>query len=395
MGRFLKNRELESAAYVVRMPVGKNINGPQGPVNGLIRYNSTVDRPEAYYNNRWRSMQGNELNVPVKDIFLGDGSKTVFGNMSYSYPAGNEIFLFVFVHNVFQNPGVAFTVNNYEINFTSPPPRNHPIVVLHGVVNGSPFESIVAQPLPPPPIIPIIPTSTSTTTTTTTAGPGTTTTTAPAIVGVSAFTNGNFNNTTSSYSNQVTSLIGWKVYHQSIRLNGYSTFLDCATPSVRDFTMPGYEQLDGGTASAFHSVDFVDDTIGGVNSKALRMVIVGTTYTQNYVVRGPILVSNDYVNIQAGDRIQFNWKAVNKPLAFYVDENYDICAYLLSSTGCKSIVLLKATGSTTEWTTAAKTFTAADAGLYRFVFVSGSVDSSGQKVVGSQVYIDNIELIKA
>jgi hypothetical protein len=217
----------------------------------------------------------------------------------------------------------------------------------------------------------------------------------PAIVGVNAFTNSTFADTTSSYSNMVTSITGWKIYHTSIRLNGYSSFLDCATPSVRDFTMPGYESLDGGTASAFHSTDFVDENINGVTSKALRLVIVGTTYTPNYIVRGPILVSDDYVNIQAGDKIQFNWKAVNKPLAFYVDENYDVCAYLLSSTGCKSIVILKASGSTTEWTRAEKTFTAADAGLYRFVFVSGSIDSSGQRVVGSQVYLDNIQLIKA
>lgn len=377
------------------MPLGRSSTGPTEPVEGLFRYNETVDRPEAYYNSRWRSMQGNELNVPVKDVFLGDGSKTVFGNMSYSYPIGNEIYLLVFIHNVFQNPGVAFTVNNYEINFTSPPPKNHPIIVLHGIVNGSPFESIVAQPLPPAPIVPIMPTTT-TSTSTTTVGPGpVTTTTRPAIVGVNAFTNGTFAATSSSYTNFVTTLTGWKVYHTSIRLNGYSNFLDCPTPSVRDFTSPSYENLDSGTASSFHSVEFVDETINGITSKALRLVIVGTTYTPNYVVRGPILVSDDYVNIQAGDKIQFNWKAVNKPLAFYVDENYDICAYLLSSTGCKTIVLLKASGSTTEWTRAEKTFTAADAGLYRFVFVSGSVDSSGQRVVGSQVYLDNIELVKA
>lgn len=391
MGRYLKNRELESASYSVRIPNSKSTQGPEAPVDGLIRYNITTGRPEAYFNNKWRSLQGNELNLPVKDVFYGDGGKTNFSDMTFAYPTGNEIFLLVFIHNVFQNPGVAYTVNGKIISFTSPPPRNHPIIILHGLVNGSPFEPLISQPLPPSPII-VTPITTSTTTTTTST---TTTTTAAPFVGLNNFVNGDFANTSATYSNLVTSLEGWKIYHSGVRLNGYSNFLNCPTPSVRDVTPIDYEHRDELSASGFYSTDFVQETVPGYSQdNALRLMLVGTTFKEMNIVRGPILVSENYVNISGGDRIQFWWKAFNRPLSFYVDENYDICAYLLSSTGCKTIVLLKATGSTTDWSKVEKSFTAADAGSYKFVFVSGSVDSNGSKTVGSQVYLDKIELIK-
>ena len=46
------------------------------------------------------------------------------------YQPGHEAELIVFIGNVFQNPGVAFTVNGYQITFTSPPDAGMPIIVL-------------------------------------------------------------------------------------------------------------------------------------------------------------------------------------------------------------------------------------------------------------------------
>lgn len=151
MGRFIKNRELTSGSYSIRLPIGSNTIGPNAPVEGLIRYNYNRYRPEYFALEKWRGISSNEIDVPIKDTFYGNGAQTVFGPMAYPYPIGNEIFLLVFIHNVFQNPGIAFTVNNYQIIFSSPPPNTHPIVILHGCVNGQAFSPLLSiPPLPTP-----------------------------------------------------------------------------------------------------------------------------------------------------------------------------------------------------------------------------------------------------
>ncbi len=53
--------------------------------------------------------------------------------MSFSYNAGDELYMLVFIGNVFQNPGVAYTVLNDTITFTSTPDNMQPIVIIHGL----------------------------------------------------------------------------------------------------------------------------------------------------------------------------------------------------------------------------------------------------------------------
>ena len=143
MGRFLKNKELKSGSYSIRLPMGSNSIGPNSPVNGLVRYNIDRRRAELYSRNKWRPLgTGGDIEYPIKDTFYGDGRTNTFGPMLYSYPTGNEIFVMVFIHNVFQNPGIAYVLDGYEIQFTSPPPNGHPIVILHGVVIGDASEQI-------------------------------------------------------------------------------------------------------------------------------------------------------------------------------------------------------------------------------------------------------------
>lgn len=143
MGRYAKNRELDSAAYTVRFPMGSAIAAPNDPVTALVRYNETRRRAEMYLKNKWRPfLFGSDIEYPHKDTFYGTGVQTVFGPMRFAYPTGNELFLQVFIHNVWQNPGVAYVVNGYEITFTSPPPDGHPIVILHGNVVGD-YEEVI------------------------------------------------------------------------------------------------------------------------------------------------------------------------------------------------------------------------------------------------------------
>ena len=132
MGRFLKNKELKSASYSIRAPFGYSAVGPNSPVDGLFRYNDTINQFEGYYNGSWRGFSTAGSSVIEKDTFTGTGSQLSFTPMKRTYSAGEELYLLVFIGNIFQNPGVAYTVLGNTITFTSPPNSGQPIVILHG-----------------------------------------------------------------------------------------------------------------------------------------------------------------------------------------------------------------------------------------------------------------------
>ena len=134
MGRFIKNRELRSGSYSIRMPMGSSTLGPDGPVTGLIRYNQTSSTPEVYIDEEWRAfdIKSSGAREISKDTYYGDGINREFGPMKYSYRLGQEIMILVFVGNVFQNPGMAYTVDGGIIRFTSTPPAGQYVVILHG-----------------------------------------------------------------------------------------------------------------------------------------------------------------------------------------------------------------------------------------------------------------------
>jgi len=151
MGRFIKNRELRSGSHSIRLPMGTSILAPNDPVTGLFRFNHPKSRVEVYRSNRWVPLAfAPEIDYPFKETFYGTGTQVVFGPMRYKYPKNNEIYVRIYVHNVFQNPGVAYTIDDYSITFTSPPPDGHAIVVIHGTVPGDVFEPIPVTWNPPP-----------------------------------------------------------------------------------------------------------------------------------------------------------------------------------------------------------------------------------------------------
>jgi hypothetical protein len=150
MGRYLKNRELKSASYSIRVPIGNNLLAPNDPKVGQIRFNTSKDRLELYAQNRWRPFAlVSDIEYPNKDTFYGTGYQKVFGPMRYRYPKGNEIFVQVFVFNVHQNPGAAYTIDDYNIIFSTPPPDNHPIVIFHGLFVGDALTAIPQSWQPP------------------------------------------------------------------------------------------------------------------------------------------------------------------------------------------------------------------------------------------------------
>ena len=132
MGRFIKNTELKTGSYSIRAPYASAAVGPNDPVNGLFRYNSTNNKLQYYTNNRWFNIAIEGPTKLTKDYFVGNGVDRTFGPLSFSYNPGDELFMLVFIGNVFQNPGVAYTVLNNTITFTSTPDNVQPIVIIHG-----------------------------------------------------------------------------------------------------------------------------------------------------------------------------------------------------------------------------------------------------------------------
>ena len=127
MARLLKNASLQTGSTAIRLPVGTTSDRPATPVNGQIRFNTDTQRFEIYYN-AWQSIAILGNVTIQKDTFTGDGVTTSF-TLSYTPPDQNSIL--VFVGNVAQNPGDAFTLAGAVITFSNPPPATYSVVVFH------------------------------------------------------------------------------------------------------------------------------------------------------------------------------------------------------------------------------------------------------------------------
>jgi len=127
MARLLKNASLQTGSTAIRLPVGATSDRPATPVNGQIRFNTDTQRFEIYYN-AWQSIAILGNVTIQKDTFTGDGVTTSF-TLSYTPPDQNSIL--VFVGNVAQNPGDAFTLAGAVITFSNPPPATYSVVVFH------------------------------------------------------------------------------------------------------------------------------------------------------------------------------------------------------------------------------------------------------------------------
>lgn len=134
MGRFLKNDKVRSAGYGAVMPYGPTSLRPTAPIDGDFRFNTDTNLVEVYYQSLWNSLtKVGQVNI-TKDTFTGDSSTTDF-TMTQGGPyavSGDDAQVIAVVGNIFQNPGVAYTVSGTTISFTSPPPFGQTIIVLHG-----------------------------------------------------------------------------------------------------------------------------------------------------------------------------------------------------------------------------------------------------------------------
>jgi hypothetical protein len=135
MGRYLKNTQLEGGSYAVQLPLGSNSIGPDQPVNGQIRFNTSNNKVELFFSGVWNQVAkigSVQINV---DEFTGDNSQTVF---TMSQAESDENAILVQIGGVYQQPNINYTVNGTtSITFTSPPPapgvNPNKIVVVHNL----------------------------------------------------------------------------------------------------------------------------------------------------------------------------------------------------------------------------------------------------------------------
>jgi hypothetical protein len=135
MGRYLKNTQLEGGSYAVQLPLGSNSIGPDQPVNGQIRFNTSNNRVELFFAGVWNQVAKIGSVAITVDEFTGDGTQTQF-TMTQIETSANAVL--VSIGGVYQQPGINYTVNGTTtITFTSPPPapgvNPNKIVVVHNL----------------------------------------------------------------------------------------------------------------------------------------------------------------------------------------------------------------------------------------------------------------------
>ena len=150
MGRYVKNRILDSGALTVQIPDVTTDQRPTG-INGDIIFNKTTQTFQGYIGSQWYNISSaaGEKTLII-DKFQGDGTTTVFGGGSgntldgstsatLSVSPNSSSDIMVFVGGVYQTPETNYTLSGGQITFGSAPPANdgatngHVITVVHNL----------------------------------------------------------------------------------------------------------------------------------------------------------------------------------------------------------------------------------------------------------------------
>jgi hypothetical protein len=132
MARLLKNPDIATGALGVRLPVANSALSDT-PVDGLVRFNQSNTKVELYYNGQWNQIaKVGTVNI-VQDTFTTANVTSYYGPMSYSYSAGQEANVLVYVGGVSQVPGTNynFVGNAYVQLNPSTGGYGQTITVLH------------------------------------------------------------------------------------------------------------------------------------------------------------------------------------------------------------------------------------------------------------------------
>lgn len=133
MARLLKNTQISTPSTAIRLPVGSSAVRPDSPVDGQLRFNTTTGKIEMYFNSVWNSVAKiGSVNI-AENTFTTANATTQYGPMTYSYNAGQEANVIVYVGGVMQVPGTnyEFQGNNYVLINPTNGTSGQTIKVLH------------------------------------------------------------------------------------------------------------------------------------------------------------------------------------------------------------------------------------------------------------------------
>ena len=133
MARLLKNTQISTPSTAIRQPYGSSAVRPDAPVDGQLRFNTSLSKIEMYFNGIWNSVAKIGTVDIVQDTFTTANATVNYGPMTYNYNAGQEANVMVYVGGVQQIPGTnyQFQGNAYiALNPTSGT-AGQTITVLH------------------------------------------------------------------------------------------------------------------------------------------------------------------------------------------------------------------------------------------------------------------------
>lgn len=292
----------------------------------------------------------------------------------------------------------------------APDPEEGPETLIFTVYTKDPTST----PTPPPaaPAITVTINDTSKVTTTTTEPPPQALPEPGKVL--NNFFNGDFEiiEPQSTDADGVDHIPGWSIYKPGVgntpshlRLSGFSNILGCPTPTdptpeYESRTRPGsrtpapYADQDPPVSGFSFNWEIVNQKIDPYGGKNVMRLFSNGTSVPFGVVRGPYLVADNPIDCKKGDKVYFHWKAE------YVSDDFDVFAYLLSTTDCKTVLLLDSSSSAigaaaSDWTRVEKEIKESEVGIYKFVFVCGTQDATGGRALGARLYLDNIDKISA
>jgi len=113
MGRFIKNAGPKTASHAFALPIGTSAIGPDSPVVGQTRWNTTTSRFEYYSTgNVWQATAHEGFaNLIVSTFTVSNVNQLSYGPLSTTYTAGQEKRLLVHLAGVYQIPNTNYTCN--------------------------------------------------------------------------------------------------------------------------------------------------------------------------------------------------------------------------------------------------------------------------------------------
>ena len=216
------------------------------------------------------------------------------------------------------------------------------------------------------------------------------------------FNNGDFSEGEATQNGNVVSIPGWDIYLENAFLDGrpfeiagHQAPLDTSYP-------PSFTQEVTHLENEMRTQDinnFVQNGELVLDQKNQNSGLYASTGPGFHIARGPYVVSQAGVSLEAGDSVSFEW------FGMAGGDAYDVYAYLVEETTGATVNLINASSPNSGTSTAqdglgvngwiTQETTVNTAGSYKFVFIAGTFDRTGFRYSGNGLKIRNIDVTQA